>query len=133
MLALYGLLHDAHEAYLGDIVQPVQLLPGIKAAIAPVAEALDDAIWARLVPDKPHPRHFADFHDQVKAADRMALRCEAAVLMPSGGADWHGLPEPDPEAPPIEADIADPQHHYRCFMVRLITLCRQVGVDEVAL
>lgn len=46
---IWGLLHDAHEAYLGDIIRPVKQLPGVREAIEGAAKALDDAIWQRLV------------------------------------------------------------------------------------
>lgn len=72
-LVLAGFLHDAHEAYLGDIPTPIKrLLPG----------------WERLVRgmDRSIAEHFGCDPDlfvspEVELADRMALSMEARLLM----------------------------------------------------
>ncbi|WP_052340953.1 hypothetical protein [Salinarimonas rosea] len=101
-LALAGLLHDGHEAYVGDTVAPYKLLLRERAAelaraidpghmrlpheldlVARVEAALDDAIAAAagLVSD--------DFlHPEVKRADRDCVYAEAIYLE---------LDAPDPE------------------------------------
>jgi len=47
-LKVWGLLHDAHEAYLGDIIRPVKQLAGVREALEKSANALDEAIWHAL-------------------------------------------------------------------------------------
>lgn len=52
-IALHGLLHDAHEAYMGDITRPVQaalelLHPGTGAAIEALKARLDKAVYDAL-------------------------------------------------------------------------------------
>lgn len=79
-LALYGLFHDAHEAYIGDVARPVKV--ALKAAlgvdpIAALAERLDVAIHATI--GLPWP--CIDAH-LVNAADECALATELRDLLP---------------------------------------------------
>lgn len=81
-LRLIGLLHDATEAYLGDVSSPLkQLLPDYKAIEAPVWDAIAERF---LLPRK--------LSREIKEADFIALLTEASVLLP--GADikeWAAL------------------------------------------
>ena len=78
-----ALHHDSHEAYLGDVPTPLKRL--IKTEAPGVWEDLvarvDRAICAYLRLD---PELFE--HDAVKAADKLVLSYEAALLKPSGAA-----------------------------------------------
>lgn len=76
-LRLAGLLHDAAEAYLGDIPSPLKaVLPDYRAL-----EKLNEvAIASKFDVNLKHP--------DVKDADRRALFTEAHYLIPSKGADW---------------------------------------------
>lgn len=92
--ALAGLLHDATEAYLGDVAAPLkQMLSDYKA----LEKQLEKALY----------KHFhlpAVLPDEVKLADRKALAAEARDLMPPLGSVWHiieGLNVDDID--PIEA------------------------------
>lgn len=58
--ALYGLLHDAHEALIGDISTPAEqalemILTGAADAIAAMKERIDRIIHVRLDLDWPMP------------------------------------------------------------------------------
>jgi hypothetical protein len=99
-LLLAALLHDAHEAYLGDRISPV------KAAIRAycqkhgdystdpfsiISEGLDGAIHAAfaLAPT-------ADDRKVIHHADMQALGIEAQLFMASPPRPWIELPEPPP-------------------------------------
>jgi hypothetical protein len=103
--ARWGLLHDATEAYIGDIAKPLKvafdaLSPGVLKGIE---ERLMEAVAIRfgLIMPVPEPVH---------AADRALLATEKRDLMPSGGRSWPWLPPPlpDPIVPlrPREAESA---------------------------
>lgn len=78
-LRLAGLLHDATEAYLGDIPSPIkQFLPDYKAIEDRFEEALERAFGLDDFPDRA----------AVKQADLDALYTEAHFLIPSQGKDW---------------------------------------------
>jgi len=79
-----ALLHDAHEAYLGDIPTPVKWLPGVAEAITPIAERLQHAVHVALKVPKPTPHT----RQLISHADRIALAIEAGHLMASQGRGW---------------------------------------------
>lgn len=73
---LAGLLHDATEAYLGDIPSPIkQFLPDYKAI---------EAKFERTIADK----FGVEWGNDIKEADVDALFTEAHFLIPSKGKDW---------------------------------------------
>lgn len=72
---LEGLLHDAHEAYIGDIVFPVAEALDIRA-LKMLKVRLDRVIYAKFL----SPRHgVPDL--RIKQADDIALRMEAEYFM----------------------------------------------------
>lgn len=83
-LVLAGLLHDAHEAYLGDVTTPVKDVLREHGAYDDLVHGFDQ-----------HIAHYAgileeDLHDAwVKAADEQALFIEAYYLMPAGLEHFH--------------------------------------------
>lgn len=77
-LEMGALLHDAHEAYLGDVSTPVKDLLGPE--YTDLAAKYDGAIAARA---NIGPAAFR--HDLVKDADALALRIEAWDLLPGHG------------------------------------------------
>ena len=80
-LKLAGLLHDAAEAYLGDIVQPLkELLPDFAEIESRFAEVIGD----RFNVDLKH-------NDAIKKADLIALATERRDLMPMEIVEWESL------------------------------------------
>lgn len=79
-VALCGLLHDAAEAYVGDITSPLKRHLGIKKAIKPIEDAVELALVGPYVSERDR----AIAHDHfVKPADRSMLLWERANFMPS--------------------------------------------------
>ena len=79
-LRLAGLLHDATEAYLGDIPSPIkQYLADYRQLERVFEDAIIRAFALELTENE---------WQQVKEADTDALFTEAHFLIPSRGADW---------------------------------------------
>ncbi len=96
--ALWGLLHDASEAYLADICRPVKpFIQGYKEA----EEKLMRAIAERF--DLPWP-----CPESVHVADRNALQTEMRDLMSPLAEGWpvYGTPFPE-RIEPWSADLAE--------------------------
>lgn len=101
----FALLHDAHEAVLGDLVTPVKMALGgdFRAQWAMLTDAIDARIYAAYGLE-PGPSD--QVRNLVREADAIALATEKRDLMPSG-LNWGWLPEPDTTpARPITADKA---------------------------
>ena len=93
-LRAYGLLHDAHEAFLGDITRPMRMALaalGEGAALDELTRRADAAIHAAA--GLPWPLSPAD-EAAVKAADTIALATEARDLMMGRQGFWDFLPPP---------------------------------------
>lgn len=77
--ALAALMHDAAEAFIGDVSTPLKiLLPDYKA----IERRVEQAVWAAVgLPEALPP--------SVKRADRMALAIEQRFCMGNGDA-WGG-------------------------------------------
>jgi hypothetical protein len=90
---LAALLHDAHEAYSGDIASPMKVALrhlGARDALQLIEQGLQSAIHARF--GLPWPllnAHRAAIH----LADLQALRLERDVLMKLPPAEWAKLPD----------------------------------------
>jgi hypothetical protein len=74
-LQLAGLLHDASEAYLGDLISPVKHLPQIRAVWQPIEDAWQREIEIRLG---------GGAHPLVQAADSLAIELERHDNLPRG-------------------------------------------------
>lgn len=112
-VALWGLLHDASEAYLGDIVGPLKQLPEFERYRL-AEQPLQRLITARfgLGPDQP---------DSVTEADDLMLLIEYRDLMPSSD-------PPYVSAPPLDAAIMigelwTPRSAEQRFVERFRQLC----------
>jgi hypothetical protein len=80
-LAFAGLLHDAAEAYAGDVVSPLK--PSLGVVYAEIEQRLTIAIGQRFSVDP------ADFdHALVKQADMRALAAEARDIMAPPPRAW---------------------------------------------
>jgi hypothetical protein len=91
--SLAALLHDAHEAYSGDIASPMKValrMLGAHDALQLIEQRLQSAIHARFgLPWPLSNAHRAAIH----LADLQALRLERDVLMKLPPADWTELPD----------------------------------------
>jgi len=120
-LALWALLHDAPEAYLGDVVRPIKHRPSLLRIYGPMERALMFQVAQRfgLVPLAPEPRW-------VKWADEVMLRTEQRDLMKRQPCDWEsakGVAKPLPgKIVPVPAVTAR-----EMFLARFNFLTRGVG------
>jgi uncharacterized protein len=87
-IQLYGLLHDAAEAYINDLPSPVKHIPEIHAVIKKLEDSLMTAIYTALKINHPTVEEEA----LVKIADKTQQAVEAYNFMYSRGKDWN-LPE----------------------------------------
>lgn len=74
--ALLGLLHDAHEAYLGDVITPVKaLIPGLRRL---------ELRWNAAIGERfgLEPDTLSSLPDDVTRADKAAMAAEIRDLVP---------------------------------------------------
>lgn len=105
--ALAGLLHDAHEAFIGDVASPLKmLLPDYAEMERRVQESVLDRFDIRRLPDT------------ILVADRVALATERRDLLPDDDGDW------DIGVPPAEYRILTlpPTHAKQQFLARYAEL-----------
>lgn len=107
--ALAALLHDAAEAFLGDVSRPLKsLLPGYRA----LEDRIEPVVLARfgLPPVLP---------PSVKAADKAMLLVEQRQAMGDAGRPWPGLGEWVPE---VELEFWEPTSACDWFLARYLEL-----------
>lgn len=90
--ARWGLLHDAHEAYLGDIVAPLKPLAGKLGESWSIVNFIDKAIRCKFGVHDGNNAFFSDStSDQlVRNADALALLLERSLLL-AHERPWDGL------------------------------------------
>ncbi len=83
---LQALLHDAPEAYIGDMARPLKdLCPDFRAVEAKLWEAIAEKFGVAV-----------ELSEEVKAADDVMLVTERRDLMPNADDwGWEGAPAPD--------------------------------------
>ena len=112
-LRLAGLLHDASEAYLGDVVQPLkELLPEYQA----IEENFCKVLGMRFGVNLQH-------NDAIRHADLVVLATERRDLMPMDMADWSSIAGITPMSrtiKPMSPEAASAQ-----FMEMFFTLTNQ--------
>lgn len=111
-----ALLHDAAEAYLGDMVKPLKgLLPEFARIEEGVTHLIAQAFgvdFGHAAADGLHVGGSCAVHRAIKAADMVALATEKRDLMPNSTEAWSYLqgvdPLPDSVLPmsPGEAKLA---------------------------
>ena len=84
-IQLYGLLHDAAEAYINDLPSPVKHIPEIHAVIKKLEDKLMLTIYQALGIRPPTEEEEAI----VKLADKNQQAVEAYNFMYSRGSDWN--------------------------------------------
>lgn len=90
------LMHDAAEAFIGDVVKPLKLL--IEPLYGPIEERIEAAIAARFGID------FETTADDWKRIDRTLLIAERRALFAADGVKWTG-----------EDDVARIDYRPRCL------------------
>ncbi len=91
-VALWGLLHDASEAYLVDLPRPVKRQP----CMQPYRDA-EERVSAAIAQRFGLPPRF-DHDPRVKHADQVLLATEARDLMKRPPNAWEAMPTPLSEA-----------------------------------
>ena len=108
-----ALLHDAAEAFIGDITRPLkQLLPDYKR----IEEAVEDAVIERFGMDRA-------YRSEVKATDLRVLAAEQMQIMAPGTADWAAEAQVEPAA--ITVRFLSPKAAKRQFLKRYEELRHQ--------
>ena len=118
-LKLWGLMHDAPEYILGDLIYAVKIL-------CPDFKALEGRVMAVIV--RKYGLHPLEEPPLVKFADRALAAAEKEQIMPSyHGDDWHedGLPEPPPGLSLLP--IWDSNRAEQEFLKRFFNLYRGTG------
>jgi len=104
-----ALLHDAHEAYTGDIVKPLKQF--MDPLIAELQNNLDAVIFdaLRVLPPSMCVK------EQIKMLDTWALGMESRKFMYSGGIGWN-IPEAPAYLLPEVMDPLSPGEACQLFM-----------------
>jgi hypothetical protein len=102
---LAALMHDAHEAYVGDMITPLKMIPGLGEAFNEIDQVFEKIIWDKFqLVDGPLVQK------AIKKADLTMLATEALHLLPSKGEGWN-IPTPDEDRwmwlSPWTADTAE--------------------------
>ena len=84
-IQMYGLLHDAAEAYINDLPSPVKHIPEIHAVIKKLEDSLMSTIYTAL--DIKPPNEEEELI--VKISDKIQQAVEAYNFMYSRGHDWN--------------------------------------------
>lgn len=82
-----ALMHDAAEAYVGDVSRPLKLL-------LPAFKEIEAGVWRAICARFDLPE---DLPAEIKEIDNLALATEAAAMFPRH-APWPGFPAPSPVA-----------------------------------
>jgi len=86
---LKALLHDAHEAYIGDIPSPIKRIPELNPIFKMMEMKLDNAIRIKYkIPELSNEEK-----DIIKLIDKLSQAIEGYQFMPSRGRNWN-LPQP---------------------------------------
>lgn len=81
LVCLTGLLHDASETYVGDMVRPLKRAPGIGSEHQRIEDQVSRAIFAKLGGIYPYP-------PEIHKADEDAYRWEVANIRTGKVKGW---------------------------------------------
>lgn len=115
---LLALLHDAAEAYTGDLPSPVKHLPELRPVIVGIENNLMSAIYIKLNIAGPTEEE----EELIKRADRIAQKIEAHAFMPSRGRHWENLPDVSLERLQQFSQPLDSLTSYKLFMDKFNSL-----------
>jgi len=105
-IAIYGLLHDSSEAYMGDIVAPLKIaLPDYRS----VERLMQMVIFHHF-----GLYEYVEYKSRVKRADNSMLKAEAFELMHGRGGGWDGMD--DVEMPDVQIECMSPSRAERAFL-----------------
>ena len=124
---LWGLLHDAHEAVLGDITTPVRRALGIVERVAQLERAVDIAIYSDL--GLQPPSQFVAV--QVRNADLIAMATERRDLLAPCAFSWGAAIEAIAPAP-ITCEPVEPRFAEMEFLGRYYELTRELAAVTVS-
>jgi len=85
--AMWGLLHDASEAYISDLARPIKYAPSM-TTYRDVEKTLMGAVCERFFLSPTMPK-------SVKRADEIAIATEVRDLMPQEAQEWKFSVAPD--------------------------------------
>jgi 5'-deoxynucleotidase YfbR-like HD superfamily hydrolase len=88
-IARLALLHDASEAYTGDVSGPLKKVPEFRPIIKKLEHVIQEAIYEALGLMHPSPEE----ERIIKYSDLIAQRIEAYNFMVSRGQNWSNMPE----------------------------------------
>lgn len=114
-LAFYGLMHDAQEAYVGDVATPLK-------SMLPDFRHLEQQVWDHAI--APRFNLPCTLPWQVKAADRRMLSTEVVQLLEQNpfGSDWQLSHEPYSIGEGIEVKALEPKVARNLFLARFNVL-----------
>ena len=126
-LQAYVLLHDAHEAYTGDITTPMQralddVLPGARAALKEIQERIQAAIHIAFGVAVDLDERETEI---VKQIDMLALAGERVAFMMPCDRPWDSSIPPAPrlECRQMDADAAEIEFTAALFDLDLRVSC----------
>lgn len=117
--ALSALLHDAHEAYVGDIIAPLKAIPAIREAFSPLIRRID----ARIFDTFGIPLPDEDLAREIHRADLMVLLAEQRDLLVPCVREW-GVEDLQPS--PLGCIGFPPERMHSKFR----RACRSWGLEE---
>ena len=123
---IYGLLHDAHEAYIGDIISPVKKSIGMsrQSHLDAMQDAIDKCIYAAVKIPPPDET----LAQRIRVADMRALATEWRDLIDHDGQPLFEDEDLRPFKAPI-ATLSSWQAARALYMKDLGQELRQRGVD----
>lgn len=94
-LALQGLMHDAHEAYTGDMIRPIKIQ--LRKVAGMVYDCMEELVQGAITMKLGGAIVTAEAAAQVKLADNRALATERRDLRKPSGFQWEtdGLEDPE--------------------------------------